>query len=49
MQTSLENYMFKGKHGEGIIEMHVGHFFLLMMGKMLVGVVLKSFDAYLLL
>jgi len=26
--------------------MHVGHFIVLMMGKMLVGVVLESFDAY---
>jgi hypothetical protein len=26
--------------------MHVGHFIVLMIGKMLVGVVLKSFDGY---
>jgi pyruvate-formate lyase-activating enzyme len=38
----LKNYMFKREHEEGIIEMHYEHSIVSMMGKMLIGVVLKS-------
>jgi hypothetical protein len=37
----LKNYMFKGEHEEGIIEMHYEHSIVSMMGNMLMGVVLK--------
>ncbi len=37
----LKNYMFKGEHEEGIIEMHYERSIVSMMGKMLMGVVLK--------
>lgn len=38
----LKNYMFKGEHEEGIIEMYYEHSIVSMMWKMLMGVVLKS-------
>ncbi len=37
----LKNYMFNGKHEEGIIEMHYEHSIVSMMAKMLMGVVFK--------
>jgi hypothetical protein len=38
MQTILQIYVFPCEHGEGIIETHcVGHYIVLMMGKMLMG------------